>query len=221
MSNRQVGFSMRSAVVPAVVTLLVSLLSIAGCSGKAHSSNSSLAAPALTTEPPHSRHAPANPNAPYAVLQRRATPPAEAVDTAVPLADVPFCSPANLAVSEIAANSNAQERSVTIAFTNRGSNACQLGGYPLVSFPVDDHSDLKTLNIIHDQDASSIPTAVLQPKGSAAFSLSWTTGDDCPSVSKLFVTAPGTTQSFGLNRPFSPCQGRVQVTAIKAVPANS
>lgn len=196
------------------------LLLVAGCSGNAHAGNKTLAAPALTKEMPHSRRAPADPNAPYAVLKHRTPPPPGA--TEVPTqADAPLCAASNLEVSEIAANSNASQRSVSIAFTNKGDSACKLSGYPFVSFPNGDQPALKSLTVLHDQDPALAEEAVLlKPKGSASFTLRWNTGDSCPMISKLLVTAPGTTQSFSLNRPLSPCEGRVEITAIKAVPTN-
>jgi Protein of unknown function (DUF4232) len=210
---------MRAFPISAVAALVVFLLPFTGCSGNGRASTKVLAAPALITEQPHSRQAPANPNAPYVVLQKRSNTAPVAQNTTVPSQDVPLCSPANLAVSEIASNTNASERTVSIAFTNKGDSACQLGGYPSVSFPAEEQSALQSLTVLHDLDAAT-QTVLLPPKGAASFSLRWITGQDCPSISKLLVTAPGTTHSFSLNRPVSPCQGRIEVTAIRAVPKN-
>lgn len=212
---------MRPSQIAAISAFSVSLLLVAGCSGKAHSSNKALAAPALTREMPRSRKAPVDPNAPYAVLKHRTAPELTATNATATPSEAPFCSSANLAVSEIAANGNATERTVSIAFTNKGDSACKLSGYPFVSFPAEEQPSLKSLTVLHDQnDNPEEASVLLPPKGAAFFSLRWTTGDSCPMISKLLVTAPGTTQSFSLNRPVSPCQGRVEITAIKAVPAN-
>jgi hypothetical protein len=201
--------------------VLVSLLPFAaGCSGNGRASTKVLAAPALTTEPPHSKQAPANPNAPYVVLQHRPSSAPAAQNTTTPDEGTPLCSATDLAVSEIASKTNASERTVAIAFTNKGNNTCQLSGYPNVSFPAEEQPALKSLTVLHDSNTNEMQTVLLPPKGSASFYLRWITGNDCPSISRLLVTAPGTTHSFSLNRPVSPCEGRVEITAIKAVPTN-
>lgn len=214
---------MSSSAVSALAVVALSLLPLAGCSGGVHSNNRISSAPALTDTGVHPKKAPANPNAPYAVLQRRVAPAPSVVQAAtIPSAeDVAQCSASNLSISEIASNTKASERSVSIAFTNTGSMPCQISGYPNVSFSPEDQAAWKSLAVLHDENAKTPDgPVILQPHAAASFSLRWTTGADCPSISKLLVTAPGTNRSFGLNRPVSPCEGRIEITALQANPTN-
>lgn len=213
---------MQSSDIAVVSALSLSLLLLAGCSGSARAGNHALAAPALTREDPHSRRAPVNPNAPYAVLKRRGeTPALPSTATGAEIAtDAPLCSFSNLGVSEISASSTSEERTVSIAFINRGDSACKLSGYPYIAAPSEDSLGIKSLTVLHEEGSTEANAAevVLPPKGSASFSLKWTTGDSCPMISTLLVTAPGTNQSFSLNRPVSPCHGRVEISAIHPIP---
>lgn len=169
-----------------------------------------MAAPALLTDTSRSHHALVNPNAPYAVLKTRTL----TVSSQSQLSDAPLCDPANLAIAEVSADSQGNERSVAISFRNRGASVCQLNGYPYIAY-AEKQAEAANLTIIHKEDVTS--PVVLEPKGSAVFSLHWLTGDHCSrGGASLAITAPGTSQSFSLNRMLAPCDGKVEVTAVRA-----
>lgn len=63
--------------------------------------------------------------------------------------------------------------------------------------------------------ANSPAEVVLMPKAVAAFDLVWSAGENCSSVARLLVTAPGTTRTFPVTQPMSVCTGRVQVTPLR------
>ncbi|HYK37419.1 DUF4232 domain-containing protein [Alloacidobacterium sp.] len=171
-------------------------------------------------------HGGTNPNAPYLVaagpqLVKR-EPSASA--TALP------CEGKDLSVTEIAAAVNGNFRAIKLAFDNEGLAPCRISGYPAISLL--DKTGTPVANLVVDRvSASSISARLSQgpmqataakpdtqitidPKGEAWFQVGWSTGDGCPVVARINVTAPGATESFTVNHPLTVCEGRVQITAL-------
>jgi hypothetical protein len=140
------------------------------------------------------------------------------------------CESKDLEVTEIAAAVNGDYRAVKIAFDNNGLAPCRLGGYPSISLL--DKSGTPVTNLVVDRvttssicaklaDSSVQSTAakqeaqiVITPKDEAWFQIGWSTGQDCPVVSRINVSAPGSTESFTVNHPLTVCEGRIQITTL-------
>ncbi len=208
--------------------LLVALPYTEGCAHSSRPSSLQGGAPILLNEDaPHGRGG-TNPNAPYMVaaadpqLVKRSG--ATASNAANP------CESKDLAVTEIAAAVNENYRAVKLAFDNEGLAPCYLGGYPSISLL--DKTGTPVANLVIDRVTTSSLSARLSqgqvqttaakpdaqvtiaPKGEAWFQVGWTTGQDCPVVSRISVTAPGSTESFTVNHPLSVCEGHVQITTL-------
>ncbi|GEM_PF-2784303 len=204
------------------------------CSHSAHNNNPlQSSAPVLQSDDvPHLRRE-GNPNAPYLVaagnkppqLMRRSD-----ADTASNTTSAEPCDGKNLSVTEIAAAVNGDYHAVKLAFYNQGLTACKLGGFPTVSLldkngnPVSSVSVQKvtesTVRAKLDegsvQQASAAPQAhlVIAPRAEAWFQMGWTTGDGCPTISRISVSAPGSTETFTINHPLAVCDGRVEITSL-------
>jgi hypothetical protein len=148
------------------------------------------------------------------------------------------CDSKNLSVTEIAAAVNGKYRAVKLAFDNQGLTACRLGGYPSISLLEQDGTPV--VSVVVDRVTASTLSAqlapaaapqntaqtenagkpgaqvLLAPKGEAWFQIGWSTGDGCPVVSRISVSAPGTTESFTVSHPLTICDGRVQITTLHA-----
>jgi Protein of unknown function (DUF4232) len=216
-----------------IIVLAGSLLTVwplmEGCAHSTHASAMPGGAPGLLQEDaPHTRGG-TNPNAPYLMA---ATSPqlvkrseATASTTANP------CESKDLAVTEIAAAVNGNYRAVKLAFDNEGLVPCHIGGYPAISLL--DNSGTPVASLIVDRvtastlnaqlaegparTAASKPDAqiTIAPKGEAWFQVGWSTGQGCPIVSRIDISAPGSTESFAVNHPMAVCEGHVQITTLQ------
>lgn len=178
---------------------------------------------------PHGRGG-TNPNAPFVLVDRSPRPAAHLASMSA--ADAPPCSAREISLSEVAAEMNGQSREVKFAFVNEGAETCRIGGYPEIELL--DAQDLPVANLTVVKSApgalqartvsasASVEPAreaaelVLDPKQEAYFGITWTTGEDCPVVSRIELTAPGTTQTFTISRPLTVCAGQVKVTALQS-----
>ena len=206
--------------------ILVGLL-LESCAHSTHTSSLKGGAPALLNEDSPRAHGGTNPNAPYLVaaagpqLVKRSEAPGSAVNP---------CESKDLAVTEIAAAVNGGYRAVKLAFDNEGIAPCHIGGYPIISLL--DHTGTPVANLVVDRvtassigarlsqsplpaaDSKSDAQVTIAPKGEAWFQVGWSTGQNCPVVSRISVTAPGGTESFTVNHPLTVCEGRVQITTL-------
>lgn len=172
-----------------------------------------------------------NPNAPYLVAST--TPQLVKRAPAVDPSTVEACDSSNLSVTEIAAAVNGNYRAVKLAFNNLGAAPCKLGGYPSISLL--DENGAPVASVVVDRVTAytlsaelaqkAMPAAispdavvVLAPKGEAWFQLGWASGDGCPAVSRISVSAPGASESFSINHPLTVCEGRVQITTLHSGP---
>ncbi len=201
---------------------------LSGCAGASHQATSRKSAPGLAGDTGLRNSGGSNPNAPFAVMDHSPRlmprPELSADSGAAP------CTPAGLAVLEVAANVNGAYRVVRLAFVNRGDVPCTLAGYPAVSLLSANGAPIGSLAIekataqdftaeMNPGSAQSAstelsPTVVLPVNGKAFFQLGWVTGDGCPAVSRIVVAAPRTTRSFTLNHPLAICDGRIRITAV-------
>jgi hypothetical protein len=202
---------------------------IEGCAHSTRASALQGGAPVLLKEDgPHARGG-SNPNAPYLMA-------ASASPQLVKRSDMPGSAVANpcenkdLAVTEIAAAVNGNYRAVKLAFANEGLTPCHLGGYPAISLL--DQTGTPVANLVVDRVTAStisgqlapgsVEPAVskpevqitISPKGEAWFQVGWSTGQGCPVVSRIKVSAPGSTESFTVNHPLTVCEGHVQITTL-------
>lgn len=198
------------------------------CAHSTRTSSFKGGAPALLNEDTPRVRGGTNPNAPYLMA---ATSP-----QLVKRSDGNGAGPANpceskdLAVTEIAAAVNGNYRAIKLAFDNEGLAPCRLGGYPSISLL--DQSGTPVANVVVDrvttssirarltqgpvQPTSATPEAqvTIAPKGEAWFQVGWSTGQDCPIVSRISVLAPGSSESFTVTHPLTVCEGRVQITTL-------
>jgi hypothetical protein len=206
-----------------------------GCSHSSHMGFQGNAPALMQQDAPARARGGTNPNAPYLVVsstpqlvKRPSTPYAGTLDT---------CNSQNLSVSEIAAAVDGKYRAVKIAFTNQSTAPCKLSGYP--SIVLMDQNNSPVANVVVDrvttttlnaevtqqpaQSAASQKNAevALEPKGQAWFQLAWSTGDDCPVVSQVDVSAPGSTETFTVNHPLTVCDGRVRLSTLQSDPTTN
>jgi hypothetical protein len=203
------------------------------CSHSAHSGLLKGSAPSLQSEDAPRLRTEGNPNAPYLVastakppqLMRRTEPGAN--DAAAGP-----CDSKNLEVTEIAASVNGDYHAVKLAFYNQGLTPCKIGGFPNVSLLDQNGNPISRVSIERVtesavraklaqgavQQASGAPTPqtrlVIAPRGEAWFQMGWTTGDECPEVSRISVSAPGSTETYTINHPLAVCDGRIEITAL-------
>lgn len=209
----------RSLFVVMAAAVLLTLC--AGCAGSHPAAASNALAPATAPQQ-------TTPNAPYMVPAPKRQ--ADAPPTAVVADDAPPCDPNVLSVEEIAGNASGAYHSVKLAFRNRGSLPCRLSGYPTVallgtegekldSIAMEKISTAEVMAELAETHvavaAAPVPKVTLMPHSVAAFEVVWTTGPECPSVSRLLVSAPGTERIFAVTQPMKVCAGRVQVTELQ------
>jgi hypothetical protein len=190
----------------------------------------------LQEDGPQSARGGTNPNAPYLVAASKPQLVKRADGATTDAADP--CDSKNLSVTEIAAAVNGKYRAVKLAFDNLGLTPCRLGGYPSISLL--DKDGTPVASVVVDRVTASTLSAqlappsvpqntaqtenagkpgaqvLLAPKGEAWFQIGWSTGDGCPVVSRISVSAPGTTESFTVSHPLTICDGRVQITTLHA-----
>ncbi|HVW76991.1 MAG TPA: DUF4232 domain-containing protein [Alloacidobacterium sp.] len=201
-----------------------------GCAHPAHSSALRGGAPLLNEDSPRANGG-TNPNAPY--LMKASTPQlahrSEASGTAVNP-----CDSKNLTVTEIAAAVNGKYRAVKLAFDNDGLAPCRIGGYPTVALLDQTGTPVAHLAVDRVTDSAlsaqlsrgAVPAAAtvakpdaqitIAPRGEAWFEVGWSTGEGCPVVSRISVSAPESSESFTVNHPLTVCEGRVQITTLHA-----
>lgn len=202
-----------------------------GCGHSAHSSAMRSGAPLLNEDSPRANGG-TNPNAPY--LMKASTTPQLARRSEASGAAVNPCDSKNLTVTEIAAAVNGKYRAVKLAFDNGGLTPCHIGGYPTVTLL--DQTGTPVANLVVDRVTDStlsaqlsrgpVPAAAttakpnaqitIAPRGEAWFEVGWSTGEGCPVVSRISVSAPGSSESFTVNHPLTVCESRVQITTLHA-----
>jgi uncharacterized protein DUF4232 len=170
-----------------------------------------------------------NPNAPY-IVPGGEMPHLIARATAAEAQNAGPCDPDVLSVEEIAGDASGVFRSVKLAFMNRGAMPCRLGGYPSVALVDAQGENVGNVSIEKVGAAQVLaefqkaktedvggpaPSVTLMPHAVAAFQVVWSTGLECPRVSKILVTAPGTRRSFSVSQPLRICTGRIQVTELR------
>jgi len=199
-----------------------------GCAHSSHVSTLRGGAPVMLNEDGPRARGGTNPNAPYLVAASGPQLVKRSDTTASTNATV--CESKDLTVTEIAAAVNGNYRAVKLAFDNEGIVPCRLGGYPTISLL--DKTGTPVANLVVDRTttsslsarlaqgpaeaAASKPAAqiTIAPKGEAWFQVGWSTGQDCPVVSRISVSAPGATETFTVNHPLTVCEGRVQITTL-------
>lgn len=199
------------------------------CAHSTRSSSLKGGAPALLNEDAPRAHQGTNPNAPYLVA---AGPQLVKRSEAGASAAASPCEGKDLSITEIAAAVNGDYRAIKLAFDNDGLAPCRIGGYPAISLL--DKTGTPVANLVVDRvSASSISARLAQgpvraavskpeaqvtidPKGEAWFQVGWSTGEGCPVVARINVTAPGSTQSFSVNHPLAICDGHVEITTLHA-----
>lgn len=211
-------------------SLLVVWPLMVSCAHSKHTSSLKGNAPTLLNEDSPRAHGGTNPNAPYLLataspqLVRRSG--GSSSTTASP------CNSKDLTVTEIAAAVNGNYRAIKLAFDNEGLAPCRIGGYPSISLL--DQSGTPVANLVVDRvTASSVRARLaegpaqatsatatndaqitIDPKGEAWFQVGWSTGQDCPVVSRISVSAPGSSESFSVTHPLTVCEGHVQITTL-------
>jgi hypothetical protein len=174
----------------------------------------------------------ANPNAPY-VVETSSKPPqlVKRADESGSGTMTEGCRDKNLTVTEIAAALNGSYHAVKLAFYNQGLTPCKIGGFPTVSL-LDQHGNPVASVAIErvtesavkaklepgsvQQSSAAQPVAlVIAPRGEAWFQLGWLTGDGCPEVSRISVSAPESSESFTINHPLDICDGKLEITALR------
>jgi hypothetical protein len=204
---------LRRLLFPAVVAGCL-LAVCAGCAGTGARGKTNVAAQGMA---PDDVALHPNPNAPY-LLPGSETPHLIARATALEAQNAGSCDPDVLSVEEIAGNANGAFRSVKLAFMNRGAVPCKLGGYPGVALVDGEGVNIGSVSI--EKVTSSEVLAELSNTRSAAgsgpaFQVVWTTGTECPRVSRILITAPGTRRAFSIQQPLRICTGRIQVTELR------
>lgn len=204
---------------------------IAGCNGAAHRTVANGSTPRLISDdaPLHGRGG-TNPNAPYVVLDHR--PALVARSTAATDSSVRDCAAANLDVAEVGADAIGNNRIVKLSFVNAGSESCTLGGYPDIAL-LDEHGRPVGRLVVEKTSATSLtamtssgpalpaaagatpPAVVLPAHGEAYFQVGWTTGEGCPTISQIVISAPNTTKSFLISHPLVVCSGKIRVTSLR------
>jgi hypothetical protein len=133
---------------------------------------------------------------------------------------------------------NGDDRTVRLAFKNRGATACRLSGYPAIELQDDRGNPIASIKVRRTGTASFTGSVapplksttenqpvdiVLRPGAEASFDIGWTSGDNCPLVSKFTVAAPGigsaTTAatfagSFAINHPLNVCNGELRISPL-------
>lgn len=153
------------------------------------------------------------------------TPPAEATTTAI--AEAP-CAASSLSLSLASEEGAAGSRFDVLAFTNSGTTACTLSGYPAVSLMAPNGQPRSPFRILQDPgpyygDAAAIQAVRLAPGGSAYFDLVTTAvagevpgeTEPCPAVVAVRVSPPGGSGSAQAAVQLNPCNQRARVTPFR------
>jgi hypothetical protein len=231
MNFRRHAEASRPAML-AAITGIITLLAT-GCSGvrAPHSANAN--APGLNEDAPLSSRGGANPNAPFALVDRSAR--LEKRPAVLDIGNAEPCQASQLSLFESGAQMDGDHRLVRLSLVNRGNAACKLAGYPAVSLLRQDGTLIGSI-AIEKVTAVSIeasvksgaagvqgtsfeapsPLVMIAPAGEATFEVGWKHGENCDQVGAISVAAPGTLESFTVHHPLRVCEGRIMVTAVRS-----
>jgi hypothetical protein len=208
--------------------LLINFLGMEGCAHLHQGSSVNAKAPAILSEDSPRAHGGTNPNAPYTMASAKPqlVKRASAADTA----RLQACDGDQLEITEISAAMNDNYRAVKLAFSNKSTTPCRLGGYPTIQ--LEDAHGLPVASVVVDKVTTStlsaelsqglVPASAIEPgaqvnltaNGEAWFQMGWKTAEGCPIISRISVSAPDSQKSFTVNRPLTVCEGRIQVTTL-------
>jgi hypothetical protein len=213
--------------------LLVSLMAV-GCSQNAVRRPAVATAPSVSGEAQAHIRGVSDPNAQFTLSQRTTEPSATGAATAA--ASATPCSASSLQVYEAAASMNGDNRTLRLAFKNRGEAACSLSGYPAIELQDDRGVPVASIAVHQTGSASLSGTVgssaqnaaetepvmiVLRPSSEATFEIGWLSGDGCPVVSRFSIAMPRTvvsgstfSGSFLISHPVNVCKGEVMVTSL-------
>jgi hypothetical protein len=223
--------------LPAALALLLAQ----GCSQMRAPGTASSTAPTLVEDTePHIRGV-SDPNAQFTLIDRTRGVAVTQQNPVRDSASLSVCEPSSLQVYEAAASTNGAERSLRLAFKNRGETACRLAGSPSIVLEDENGAAIASISVRQtgessvsgvvaapsSQTASASPGTpravdiVLSPSGEASFEIQWSSGDECPLVSSIAIgigapaTASATSASgYSINRPLKVCNGEVQITSL-------
>lgn len=148
-------------------------------------------------------------------------------DTVTPSTDQPCRAPA-LSLRAVSEEGAAGSRYNVLSFTNEGTAACTLNGYPGVSLIGANAQARSPFRILQDPgpyygEASAIEPVRLEPDQSAYFDLVTTVvsgevpgeTEPCPAVVAVRVSPPGDTGSAQTPLALNPCNQRARVTPFR------
>lgn len=202
-----------------------------GCSRTGHNSLQQGNAPTLQQDdaPLRSRGG-TNPNAPYVVAASTQQPQLARRTEPVGTSIAGPCDSKDLSVTEIAAAMNGDFHAVKLAFYNQGLASCRIGGYPSVTLLDKKGNPVASVSVERVSESAlsakltqgSVETAaaqaqtqmVIAPRSEAWFQMGWSTGEGCPEIARISVSAPGSSESFTVNHPLAICEGRIEITAL-------
>ena len=137
------------------------------------------------------------------------------------------CAPTQLRLRVVSSQGAAGHLEATFAFRNSSSSRCRLFGFPGAQMLSPTRRPLRTIVERGDGFFSfpRHPTAVvLQPGGSARFSLGWSDNNEqggspatCPRADRLEVTPPNDYSSLEISVRdlfFAPCDGRITASPV-------
>jgi hypothetical protein len=120
---------------------------------------------------------------------------------------------------------------VTYAFTNTGSSACSLKGYPGFELLDTKGQKLKGVHVNRSEGTyfqKDMPPqqVILAPGAQALFQIAYNNGtrspgQTCPESTKVEITPPNAYQHFTLTEHIQTCWGKLEVAPVRAnvVPA--
>lgn len=219
--------------------LLIALPGMEGCAHLHQGSSINAKAPAILSEDSPRAHGGTNPNAPYTMTS--AKPQLVKRTVATDTSTLKVCDGDQLEITEISAAMNDNYRALKLAFSNKSTTPCRLGGYPTIQ--LEDAQGLLVASLVVDKVTTStlsaelsqglVPASSTEPSltepgaqvnltanGEAWFQMGWKTAEGCPVISRISVSAPDSQKSFTVNRPLTICEGRIQVTTLHSDSVN-
>lgn len=201
---------------------------LAGCSHAAHNSLANGSAPGLKNDDAPLLRTEGNPNAPYLVAaakpQLMKRPESGDTSAAGP------CDSRDLSAIEIAASVNGDYHAVKLAFYNQGLAPCRISGFPTVSLLDKNGDPVSSIKVervtestvraklaqgpVQSASVTPQPRLLIAPRGEVWFQMGWTTGEGCPQISRIAISAPGSSDTFTINHPLAVCDGRIEITAL-------
>lgn len=139
------------------------------------------------------------------------------------------CRGPQLKLAEEGGDAGAGNRVAILSLQNVGTSPCSLTGYP--GLVLQDARGRNLTTVRTEQVPGSYfrngraPTPVeLAPQAKAYFDMAWNVvphegqGERaCPAAARVRATAPGDTAGVSLNKTFTPCGGRIQVSPVRPV----